>query len=168
MFISAQDYLQRVSHALEHVIAPQIESDHVRGQVLAAVFLLDQLMDRIDYKADMVRQEIEMACGNLKKFVSAMEGKACQAPGELRAFVKKLEEDGPRHDLDFRNECSRLLSLGIDFFFAHRKALDPALAYELEGLLLDHCIQIASRDLGMMKGSTSMKLLQKKGQPEPR
>jgi len=168
MFISVQDYLQRISHALEHVVAPQIECAHVRGQVLAAVFLLDQLTDRIDYKAEIIRNEVEMTCANLSKLVGTMETKACQAPAEIRAFLKKLEEEGARHDLDFRNECNRMLALAIDFFFARRSQLDPALAHELEGLVLDHCVQIAARDLGMLKPSTSMKLLQRRGDQELR
>lgn len=166
MFISAQEYLQRISHALEHVVAPEVESDHLRGQVLAAVFLLDQLLDRIDYKPDLVRQEIEAACQTLRKVVQAFEHKACPAPGELESFIREFEKDGAGQDLAFRNRCNAMLSTAIDFFFAHRNKLDPAAAFELEGLLLDHCMQVAGRDLGMMKPSTSMKLLQKKGQPE--
>jgi hypothetical protein len=38
MFISTTDYLHRITYALEHVIAPQIESDYLRGQLLAAVY----------------------------------------------------------------------------------------------------------------------------------
>jgi hypothetical protein len=39
---------------------------------------------------------------------------------------------------------------------------------QIEGLILEHAPPVASRDLSMMKPSTGMKILQKKGQPELR
>jgi len=41
-------------------------------------------------------------------------------------------------------------------------------ASQIEGLILEHARQVTSCDLSMMKPSTSMKILQKKGQPELR
>ena len=64
MFIPVKDYLKRITFALEHVAAPQIESDFARGQVLAAVFLLDNLSTRIDYKPEVITKEIEKTCCN--------------------------------------------------------------------------------------------------------
>ena len=72
MFINTEEYLRRITHTLEHVVAPLIESDFGRGQLLSAVFLLDQLTDRIDYKAELIQQEIETGCETIRKIVDAI------------------------------------------------------------------------------------------------
>ncbi|MEW6442230.1 MAG: hypothetical protein AB1640_14935 [bacterium] len=169
MFMSAQEYLQRLSHALEHDVAPQIECDHLRRQVLAAVFLLDQLTERVEYRADLLRQEIESACAAMKKvFTTVKEKTGRDAPAEIRRFLEEVEGGPPTVDLELRNRCNALLSSTIDCFFACRKSLDPTAAHELQGLLLEQCMQVAGRDLGLLKPSTSMKLLQRKGDQELR
>jgi len=93
MFISTEEYLYRITYALEHVIAPLIESDFARGQLLAAVFLLDQLTDRIDYKAELVEQEIETACETIRKVVDAIEERGGETPNDLKAFLGEVELD---------------------------------------------------------------------------
>ena len=164
MFISTEEYLYRITHALEHVIAPLVESDFARGQLLAAVFLLDQLTDRIDYKAELVEQEIETACETIRKIVDAMEERGGKAPDDLKAFLGEVEGKAPPRDLAFRSRCDEMLCSAIDSFFANRERFDPASAHAMEGLILGHLTQIASRDLGMFKPSTSEKLLQSRGE----
>jgi hypothetical protein len=164
MFISTEEYLHRITHALEHVVAPLVESDFARGQLLAAVFLLDQLTDRIDYKAELIRQEIETCCDTTRKVVNAIEEREGQVPEGLGAFLRELDRQGPVQDLAFRSRCDEMLCSAIDSFYANRKRFDPASTHALEGLILGHLTQIASRDLGMFKPSTSQKLLDSRGQ----
>ncbi len=163
MFLSTEEYLHRITHALEHVVAPLIESDYARGQLLAAVFLLDQLTDRIEYKADRVEQEIEATCDTIRKIVDALKERAGEVPGDLRAFVEEAGREGAARDLTFRGRCEEMLCSAIDSFYANRKRFDPDSAHDLEGLILGHLTRIASWDLGMFKPSTSQKLLQSKG-----
>ncbi len=164
MFLSAQDYLLRVAHALEHVIAPEVESDFLRGQLLAAVFLLDQLTDRVDYKADLIEQEIEGACRAVRKVVGALEEGSGAVPDELRSFLGEIEPAGYATDLAFRSRCDEMLCSAIDAFFAGRDKLDSDSAYDTESAILEHLAWVASRDLGMVKPSTSQKLLHFKKQ----
>ena len=164
MFISTEEYLHRITHALEHVIAPLIESDYGRGQLLAAVFLLDQLTDRIDYKAELIQQEIETGCETIRKIVDAIEERGGEAPGDLKAFLGETGRENCAQDLAFRSRCDEMLCAAIDWFYASRKKFDPTSAHALEGLILGHLTQIASRDLGMFKPSTSEKLLQSRGE----
>jgi hypothetical protein len=164
MFISTEEYLYRITHALEHVIAPLIESDFARGQLLAAVFLLDQLTDRIDYKQELIQQEIETACETIRKIVDAIEERGGEPPDDLKAFLGEVEGEAPPRDLAFRSRCDEMLCSAIDSFYANRKKFDPASAHAMEGLILGHLTQIASRDLGMFKPSTSEKLLQSRGE----
>jgi hypothetical protein len=163
MFISTEEYLHRITYALEHVVAPLIESDFGRGQLLAAVFLLDQLADRVDYKAEIIQQEIETGCETIRKIVAAVEEREGQVPEGLGAFLDELDRQGPGLDLAFRSRCDEMLCSAIDAFFAHRSGFDPASAHALEGLILGHLTQIASRDLGMFKPSTSQELLDSRG-----
>lgn len=164
MFISTEEYLHRITHALEHVIAPLVESDYGRGQLLAAVFLLDQLTDRIDYKEELIGQEIETGCETIRQIVKALEERAGEVPDELKAFVGGVDREGGAQDLAFRSRCDEMLCSAIDSFYANRNRFDPASAHAMEGLILGHLTQIASRDLGMLKPSTSQKLLQAKGE----
>jgi len=163
MFLSAEEYLHRITYALEHVVAPLIESDFGRGQLLAAVFLLDQLTDRLDYKAELIQQEIETGCETIRKIVNALEEGDRQVPEGLGAFLDELDRQGPGKDLAFRSRCDEMLCSAIDSFFANRKGFDPASAHALEGLILAHLTQIASRDMGMFKPSTSQQLLDARG-----
>jgi hypothetical protein len=159
MFTSTQEYLQRITHSLEHVIAPQIESDYLRGQLLAAVFLLDQLTDRVDYKADLLAQEIEGSCETIRGIVEALDEREGEVPADLRAFASEIDQGGRGADLAFRSRCDQMLCSAIDSFFASRDNFDPASAHAVDGLILGHLAQIAGRDLGMYKPSTSEKLL---------
>lgn len=168
MFISAQEYLQRISHALEHEVAPNVECDHLRGQILAAVFLLDQLADRIDYKPEMIRQEAEAACKLLRRILEALRTTGSELPAEWQNFGSAVQAEPAADLLGFRNRCNEALSRAIDLFFSCRAGLTAEAAFEIDGLILEHALQVASRDLGMMKPSTSMKILQKRGQPELR
>jgi hypothetical protein len=159
MFTSTQEYLQKITHTLEHVIAPQIESDYLRGQLLAAVFLLDQLTDRVDYRADLLAQEIEGSCETILRIVEALDEGGGEVPGDLRAFVSEIDQGDRGGDLAFRSRCDQMLCSAIDSLFANRDKLDPASAHAVDGLILGHLTQIAGRDLGMYKPSTSEKLL---------
>ena len=164
MFISTEEYLHRITHALEHVIAPLIESDYGRGQVLAAVYLLDQLTDRIDYKAELIVQEIETACETIRKIVDAIEERGGEAPDDLKVFLGETDRENCAQDLAFRSRCDEMLCSAIDSFYDNRKKFDPASAHAMEGLILGHLTVIASRDVGMFKPSTSQKLLQSRGE----
>jgi len=159
MFISVEEYLQRISYALEHQIAPLIESDHARSQLLAAVFLLDQLTDRIDYKADIIKQEIATNCETIRKAVDVLEKRAGEVPRDLKAFLDEIEGGAWTPDLAFRRRCDEMLSMAIDSYFSGRAGFDAVSAYEMEDMLLGALTQIASRDLGMFKPSTSEKIL---------
>ena len=163
MFISTQEYLQRITYALEHQIAPLIESDHGRSQLLAAVFLLDQLTDRIDYKADIIKQEIETNCETIRKVVAGLEKKEGNVPAELKAFLDEIEGRAWTPDLAFRRRCDEMLSIAIDSYFSNRDRFDAASAYEMEEILLGSLTQTAARNLGMFKPSTSQKILDSRG-----
>ena len=164
MFISTKEYLHRITYALENVIAPLVESDYGRGQLLAAVFLLDQLTDRIDYKAELIRQEIEAGCETIRRIVDGLIERAVEVPDDLKSFLDEVDREGRAQDLALRGRCDEMLCSAIDAYYANRDRFDPGSAQVMEGKILGHLTQIASRDLGMLKPSTSAKLLQSKSE----
>ena len=85
-------------------------------------------------------------------------------PDDLKAFVHQVEGGSCARDLAFRSRCDETLCSAIDAFYANRKRFDPASAHAMEGLILGRLTEIASRDLGMYKSSTSEKLLQSRAE----
>jgi len=162
MFMSTGDYLKRITHNLEHVVAPQIESDFARGQVLAAVFLLDQLSDRIDYKASIVSNEIKMSTETIKKVVETCREKESDVPDDLSGFIEELEKGDHGMNIEFRGRCDKMLCLAIDYFYACRGKISAESAHEIESIIINLLTKIGGRDLGMLKPSTSGKLIQTK------
>jgi hypothetical protein len=162
MFISTEEYIKRISYALEHVVLPDVESEFARGQLIAAIFLLDQLIDRVDYKAELVTQEIDLSYDTIKKIIEGVAEKAGDAPDELKAFLEELEKEDCGKDLKLRDQANEMLCKAIDLFFAHRKKMDPVVAHEINGVILEHFSMVSSRDLNMMKTSTGDRLVQSK------
>jgi hypothetical protein len=80
-------------------------------------------------------------------------------PGDLRAFASEIDQADRGADLAFRSRCDQMLCSAIDSFFANRDRFDHDSAHTMDGLILGHLAQIAGRDLGMYKPSTSEKLL---------
>jgi hypothetical protein len=160
MFMPTTNYLKRITLALEHEAAPRIEDDFARGQVLAAVFLLDNLADRIDYKPDVIEKEVEKCCDTIKAIVEAVGDE--NLPDEIKEFMAELEGDELVKNLAFRNKCDHVLSLAIDLYFKHRDKLDPEADLELDEKIVKYITDINLRDLGMFKISCSSKLIQAK------
>jgi len=159
MFITTRDYLKRITNSLELVVAPEIESDFIRGQVLAAVFLLDQLAEKVDYKPGLIDQEIAMDRETLAKIAEAFNAVGVEAPDEAKAI---LDESAAEPTLNLRNQCDQALSIAIENFFQNRAQLSPEDALELDGHIVAHFKKISLRNLGMFRPSTSGKLIQKK------
>ena len=67
MFINLNVYFRRIIEALENVVAPEIESDHVRGQVFAIVDLIRQITDRVEYKPALIAKDIELGMDSIKR-----------------------------------------------------------------------------------------------------
>lgn len=151
MFISTELYFSRLIHTLEHVIAPEIESDRVRGQVFAVIDLIQQLADRIEYKHELVMQDIEMGSDMIRRIVRAVEEAEGDAPEELRAFLKKLDEGSAGSGLVLRQKVEEMLCLAIDFFHDDRSRMEPAAAGEVDSQIRDYIWKITGRDLGLMK-----------------
>ncbi len=161
MFITPDLILKRISHSLEHTVTPEIESDFIRGQVLAAIFLLDQLTDRIEYKSDLLRMEIETNCATMEKIVSILEEKKIVVPDEIKTSLNKQNDDY-NVNLDARKQYDNIFSNIIKLFYANKEKLDDETCFEIKNLMIDNFEKINLRDMSLMKLSTGPKLVQKK------
>ena len=162
MFITVSEYLKRITLTLEQVVAPKVESEFERGQLLAAVFLLDQLADKVDYKDELIDQEIKLCCATIKEIAGVFQQYGLDIPDDLKSFLEKLDQEGAGKGLEFRGHCNRMLSAAIQSFFTHKDKLDPAVVHKIDGIILGQFKTIGLRDMGMLKVSTSGRLIQSK------
>ncbi len=162
MFISLKDYLKRITYSLEHVVAPELESDYAKGQLLAAVFLLDQLTDRAEYKGSLIEQEIDLSTQSISEIIAAFEDVAIEVPAELKEFITELGDENCKKDLKLRETSEKMMGLAIEQLFANKHKLPDETAHQLNGMIIRQLNRITSRDMGMLKPSTSGKLIQRK------
>ncbi|OGP61122.1 MAG: hypothetical protein A2V67_09040 [Deltaproteobacteria bacterium RBG_13_61_14] len=166
MFMSTDLYLKRITQALEKVVAPEIESDRVRGQVFAVINLIEQLAEKIEYKPALIQQEIEMGSETFRRVVQAVEKGVGDVPKDLQAFLQELERPDPGQGLGFRDRVEEMLCQAIDFFYAHRGRLEPAAALEVDGLIRGYITKITTRDLGLLKPPNIEKISRSKRPPK--
>jgi hypothetical protein len=150
MFMTIDVYLKRIYHTLEHVIAPEVEDDFARGQVFAVINLLEQLAQKVEYKRDLISQEIEQGSRILKSIAEALEEARVGIPDELESFMKEVEKS-EAINLSMRNKLEEKLSLAMRLFNDNKGKLDKDKSKEVDKELRDYITKIATRDLGLMK-----------------
>lgn len=150
MFMSTEVYLKRIFYTLEHVIAPEVESDFARGQVFAVISLLEQLGSQIEYKRDIIEKDMKTGAGILREVVSALKDAGAEPPSELAKYMDGLESGGPV-SLAARDRLEEMISLAIDFFHEKGSKLESQKASEVDGLVRDFITKTATRDLGLLK-----------------
>jgi len=151
MFISTDLYLKRLMNTLEQVIAPEIESDHVRGQVFAVIDLLKQLSDRVEYKQFIISQDIEIGRDLIQRILDAFEGAGCATPDDLRAYIGQMDNGAAGKGLALRTKVEEMLCAALNYFHDNINKLDGNAAKELDRVIREGITKIAGRDLTMMK-----------------
>lgn len=151
MFISPGVYFKRLTDALENVVAPEIESDYVRGQVFAVVDLIRQLIDRIEYKQELITQEIQITSDSVKKMLEALEQAGCDVPDELRLFTTSLEGGSIGKGLALRNKTDEIFCKALELFHQNLDKMPPETAKEVDKAIRDNIMKVVGRDLGLMK-----------------
>ncbi|HUT56091.1 MAG TPA: hypothetical protein VM658_22055 [bacterium] len=147
--MSTDAYLRRLMQTLEKVVAPEIESDQVRGQLYAVVDLINQLSAKIEYKPGIIGQDIKDGREIMKTLLSAMESAGIETPAELSAFFSELESAAPALPLKFKTE--EMVCATLDHFHARKDKLGQAGAAALDKKIREYLLKITTRDLGLMK-----------------
>ena len=151
MFITTDAYLNRLTHVLEHIIAPEIESDAVRGQVFAVIDLLNQLGGWIEYKQDLIASDVAANSEMIKRIVQALAGVGVNATQEHPAYLKEVESVTDPFSPTQRLHSEEILCQAIDLFHEHRGRLGADVSQELDRTLRDEILKNAFRDLGLTK-----------------
>lgn len=165
MFMSTDAYLKRIMLALDRGIAPKIESDALRGQVYAVVDLLNQLTGRIEYKRELLDQEIRTGAEILEKILTGLESEGISAPDDLAAFVKELGENSAGSGPGLGREVEERICRAIDVFHAQKDKMSAEQKIALDQAIRDYILKAATRDLGLTKPPNIDKISRSKYQP---
>jgi len=153
--------VERISHTLENVIAPEIGSPIVRGQLFAVVELLKQLQGRFEYRHDFMAQDIQAGRRMLATLIEAFRGAGLETPAEIAAPAEATDLFGKGGD-ELREEKGRVeeaVSRGLDLLDARREAIHDAAV--VENAVLGQIAQGILRDLSLFRPQRFDKISQR-------
>lgn len=151
MFITLAIYFKRLTDALENVVAPEIESDYVRGQAFAIVDLIRQLIDRVEYKQELIVQEIQITSDSIKKMIEALKQVGCAIPDEIQQFMISLMDASSRKNLAMRNKTDEMFCKVFELFHQNLDKIPPETSKAVDKAIRDNIMKVIGRDLGLMK-----------------
>jgi len=147
MYMKPDAYFKRLQLALDQVVAPEIEDDHVRGQLYAVSELLAQLAGKLEYKHDLIAVEVAETDKALRELTGGLCESGVAVPPELAA----PDSSSLTLDLNLLHESEARLCAAIDLFHAEKKRLDPAAVIRLDQALRQYLTKTATRAMGLMK-----------------
>jgi len=151
MFVSTDVYLKRLTNTLEKLIAPEIEDDFARGQVFAVIDLINQLSGRIEYKRDMIEQDITGGVGMIKKILEAVKNGGGGEDTGLEEFVRSVESGEQAVGLPLRAATEEKVCEAIAYLHENKAKMDPAGYAAIDQELRDFITKTTIRDLGMSR-----------------
>lgn len=153
--------VERINHTLENVVAPEIESPIIRGQLFAVVELLNQLQGRFEARHDFLVQDIQAGRGMLATIHAALKEAGFEQPTEIgmaETGAPLLGMSGDR----LREEKTRVesaVSAALDLLNTHRA--DVADADKVEKAVLEQIGAGILRDLGLFRRQRFDKISQR-------
>ncbi len=120
--------VEGINHTLENVIAPEIESTIVRGQLFAVVEILNQIQGRFDYGHDLMVQEIQVGKQMLTTLIEALEKAGIEMPEEVSTAVGEVDLLGVSGEQlrEARSRVEAAVSAALDLLDAHRSDIPQA------------------------------------------
>jgi hypothetical protein len=124
--------VERINHALENVIAPEIESTIVRGQLFAVVELLNQLQGKYEYRHDLMVQDIQVGRQMLATLIEAFEKAGVETPETISTATREVDLLGMSGDQlrEVRGGVETAVSAALDLLDASRSAIAEAESVE--------------------------------------
>lgn len=159
MFVSIDDYLQRIYNTLEEVIAPDLKTDYTRSQLYAVVALLGSLNKKIEYKKDLILNEIKAGKDIISFMVDVLKKNGLDAPVEISDFLNRLEENGPIADTKYIDRVNGQFRFLLDFTYEHRDKIDEDNFEEMDRKIRKYIHDISLRDVGFMAPVSFDKIL---------
>ena len=159
--------VERINRALEFVVAPEVTSPIVRGQLLAVVELLNQLQGRFGYRHDFLVQDIDRAREILAVLVDALAVAGVEIPPEIASAPRSVELLGATEERlrAERAAAESAVSAALDLLDAHRDAI--ADAGRVEAVVLDRLQPGIQRDLMLFRPPRFDKISQRVDEGDP-
>ena len=124
--------VERINHTLENVIAPEIESTTVRGQLFAVVEILNQIQGRFDYRHDFMIQDIQVGRQMLTTLIEAFEKAGIGTPEAISSAAEEVDLPGTSGEQlrESRSRMEEAVSTALDLLDAHRSQITQAESVE--------------------------------------
>ncbi len=153
--------VEGLNHTLENVIAPEIESTIVRGQLFAVVEFLNQIQGRFDYRHDLMVQEIQVGKQMLATLIEAFEEAGDETPGEISTATEEVDLLGMSGEQlrEARNRVEAAVSAALDLLDAHRSGI--AQAQKVEKTVLGQLGQNILRNMMLFRRQRFDKISQR-------
>lgn len=141
----------RIGDALEHRIAPELDSPMLRGQVLTVVELLAQLAGKVEYRRDLLLDDIERARQVVALLVGVLDDTGVAVPDDVRAAAASFDPASAPGDelLVAKRRAKARASEALRLFESVRA--DVADAGDVESRVLALLAQGAMRDIMMFR-----------------
>lgn len=159
MFVPIDDYFNRIYYTLENVIAPDLESDFARGQVYAIIVLLGSLCKKIEYKHELILEEINTGTDIIAAIIKVLKDAGIETPGEVLSFMKEFEKIGPCADITYMNKVNDNFRCAMDCFYENRKMIEPDTLTGIDKQIRSYIHDISLRDVGFMVATSFDKIM---------
>ena len=118
--------VERINDTLENVIAPEIESTIVRGQLFAVVELLNQLQGKYEYRHDLLVQDVQVGRQMLATLIEAFEKAGIETPEAISAASREVDLLGMSGEAlrEVRRGAKEAVSAALDLLDANRPRID--------------------------------------------
>jgi hypothetical protein len=164
MLLSIEDQFSGIQQTLEEVVVPCISSPYVRGQVFAVMEILNQMQNWVEYRSDLLEDEISRTREVISPIAEALKTQGLEvreAAGDFFREKENLEVAFPKNGkelLELRNRTNRLLELSQQLFHDIREVIPPEERAKIEKLLGTHIGYISKRNLKLLRPTLLKKI----------
>lgn len=159
MFVSIHDYIGRISNTLENVIAPDLQTDFARSQVYAVMALLGSLSKKVEYKRELIQDEVNAGTDIIKAICSILKDAEISVPTEVQVFMNELEKKGPVSDIAYIEKVNEQFRCTLDTLYQNKEKIDLETFDAMDKKIRGYIHDISLRDVGFMPTMSFDKIL---------
>ena len=164
MLLSIENQFAGIQQTLEEVVVPHISSPYVRGQVFAVMEILNQMQNWVEYRSDLLEDEISRARGVISPIAEALKILGPEIRNATVDYFREkdsLEAVVPKNGkelLELKNRTNGLLELSQQLFHKIREVIPPEEKAKIETLLGAHLGYINKRNLKLLRPTLLKKI----------
>ena len=153
--------VELINQTLENVIAPEIESTILRGQLFAVVELLNQLLGKYEYRHDLLVQDIQVGRQMLTTLIDTFEKAGIETPEAITNANREVDLLGMSGEAlrEERSGVETAVSAALDLLDANRSGIDGA--EQVERTVLGQLGQNIIRDMMLFRPQRFDKISQR-------